>query len=156
MLSEYLVRWSRWRPTRKAILAFCRVEHRTTTVACPVRDFLPNRAKSTVAATGPLAHRALSGAHRTAQCPSSTVGATTRRPQITRPTVGAGDRWLTGQSGAPPDNPMNYSHVAFSISRERRVRRKWLTGQSGAPQDRLVNYSRTPSSTPESGLFTGD
>jgi hypothetical protein len=28
---------SRWRPTRKAILAFCRVAHRTVTVACPVR-----------------------------------------------------------------------------------------------------------------------
>jgi hypothetical protein len=27
---------SRWNPTRKAILAFCRVVHRTTTVACPV------------------------------------------------------------------------------------------------------------------------
>jgi hypothetical protein len=28
---------SRWNPTRKAILAFCRVAHRTATVACPVR-----------------------------------------------------------------------------------------------------------------------
>jgi hypothetical protein len=25
----------------------------------------------------------------------------TRRPRIAQPTVGAGDRWLTGQSGAP-------------------------------------------------------
>jgi hypothetical protein len=24
----------------------------------------------------------------------------------------SGDRWLTGQSGAPPDSPVNYSHVA--------------------------------------------
>ena len=44
--------------------------------------------------------------------PLSTVGAATRRPQISRPTVGAGDCWLTGQSGAPPDSPVNYSHVA--------------------------------------------
>jgi hypothetical protein len=28
---------SRWNPTRKAILAFCQVAHRTATVACPVR-----------------------------------------------------------------------------------------------------------------------
>jgi hypothetical protein len=64
------------------------------------------------------------------------------------------DRWLTGQSGAPPDSPVNYSHVAFSISRERRVRRGWLTGQSGAPPDSLVNFSRTTLSIPESSWFT--
>jgi hypothetical protein len=28
--------------------------------------------------------------------PPPTVGAATRRPRISRPTVGAGDRWLTG------------------------------------------------------------
>jgi hypothetical protein len=54
--------------------------------------------------------------------PLPTVGAATRRPQISRPTVDAGDRWLIGQSGAPKDSPVNYSHVAFSVSRERRVR----------------------------------
>jgi hypothetical protein len=42
---------------------------------------------------------------------------------IARTTVGRWHRWLTGQSGAPPDSPVNYSHVAFSFSRERRVRR---------------------------------
>jgi hypothetical protein len=114
---------SRWRQSWKAIPAFCRVAHRTATVACPVRDFLPNRAQLTVAAPGPLAHRTLSGAHRTVWCPLPTVGAATRRPQISRPTIGASDRWLTEQSGAPPDSPVNYSHVTFSVSRERRVRR---------------------------------
>jgi hypothetical protein len=59
------------------------------------------------------------GAPDTVRCPSSTVGAATRRPQILRPTVGAGDRWLTGQSGAPPDSPVIFSHVAFLHSRER-------------------------------------
>jgi hypothetical protein len=33
------------------------------------------------------------------------------------------DHWLTGQSGAPPDSPVNFSHVAFLHSREQRVRR---------------------------------
>jgi hypothetical protein len=66
--------------------------------SCPVRDLLPFLAHPTVAASGPLAHRTLSGAHRTVRCPPSTVGATTRRPLIARPTVGAGDCWLTGQS----------------------------------------------------------
>jgi hypothetical protein len=104
------------------------VRHRTTTIACPVRDSLPNRAETIVAALGPLAHR-------TVRCPLPTVGAATRRPRIARSTVGASHRWLTGQSGAPPDSPVNYSHIAFSVSRERRVRRGRLTGQSGAPPD---------------------
>jgi hypothetical protein len=37
-------------------LAFARVAHRTATVACPVHDFLPNRAQTTVAAPCPFAH----------------------------------------------------------------------------------------------------
>jgi hypothetical protein len=73
--------------------------------SCPVRDRLPNQAHPTVATPGPLAHR-------TVRCPPPTVGAATRRAKIAWPTVGAGDRWLTGQSGAPPDSLVNYSHVA--------------------------------------------
>jgi hypothetical protein len=80
-----------------------------------VRDCLPNREQSTVAAPGPLAHRTLSGAHRTVRCPVPTVGAATRRPQILRPTVGAGDRWLTGQSGVPPDSPVNFSRTPLIL-----------------------------------------
>jgi hypothetical protein len=91
---------SRWRKTWKAILAFCRVAHRTATVACPVRDCLPDRAQVTVIAPGPLAHRTLSGAHQTVRCPLPTVGAATRRAKIVRPTVGTGDHWV------------NYSHIA--------------------------------------------
>jgi hypothetical protein len=100
-----------------------------------------------------LAHRTLSGAHRTVRCPLQIVGPATRHARITRPTVGSADRWLTGQSGAPPDNPVNYSCTPLIASRERRLRREWLTGQSGAPPDSSVIYSRTPSSSPESGLF---
>jgi hypothetical protein len=93
------------------------VRHRTTTVACPVRDLLPYRAHPTVALRGWLAHRTLSRAHRTVRC--------------TQPTVGAGHvshvdraddrwrwgRWLTGQSDAPPDSPVNFSHVALFLFR---------------------------------------
>jgi hypothetical protein len=56
---------------------------------------------------GPLAHRTLSGAHRTVRCPHPTVGSATRHARIARPTAGAPDRWLTGQSGASPDSPVN-------------------------------------------------
>jgi hypothetical protein len=91
------------------------VRHRTTTVACLVRHCLPNRAQSTIAAPGPLAHWTLSGVHRTIRCPQPTVGATTRRQQISRPTVDVGDRWLTGQSGAPPDSPVKFSRTPLIL-----------------------------------------
>jgi hypothetical protein len=80
----------------------------------------------------------------------------TRRPRIAQSTVGAGDRCLIGQSGAPPDSPVNYSHVVFSVSREWQVHRRGLTGQSGAPPGSPVNYSRTTPLTPGSGLITVD
>jgi hypothetical protein len=62
------------------------------------------------------------GAPDTVRCtpdssvPLPTVGAATRRAKIARPTIGAGDRWLTGPSGAPLDSPVNYRHVTFSVS----------------------------------------
>jgi hypothetical protein len=64
-------------------------------------DLLPILAQSTVADSWQLAHRTLSGAHRTVRCPLSTVGAGHASPADC-----AVDRWLTGQSGAPPDSPV--------------------------------------------------
>jgi hypothetical protein len=80
-------------------------------------DCLPKIAQSSVAEMEPLAHRTLSGAHRTVRCPL--------------PTIGAVDRWLTGQSGASSDRLVNYSRTPLNDSRERRLRRRRLTGQSG-------------------------
>jgi hypothetical protein len=57
----------------------------------------------------------------------------------------AADRWLTGQSGAPPDSPVNYSHVApllFSraaLSPETILHHRTL---SGAPPDSPVHPTR--------------
>jgi hypothetical protein len=87
--------------------------------SCPVCDLLPFLMHPTVADSWQLAHRTLSGAHWTVRCPLPTVGAPTRRAKIARPTVGAVDRWLTGQSGAPPDSPVNYSRTPLNISPER-------------------------------------
>jgi hypothetical protein len=81
------------------------VRHRTATVACPMHDLLPNRAQSIVAPVGQMAHRKV-------RCTQPTVGVATCRALIARSTVGDGDRWLTVQSGAPLDSPVNYSHVA--------------------------------------------
>jgi hypothetical protein len=76
-------------------------------------------------------HTGQSGAHWTVRCPHQTFGSVTRHARIAQPTVGAVDRWLTGQSGAPPDSPVNFSRMPLIASRERRLRRGWLTGQSG-------------------------
>src|SRR5688500_4252789 len=86
--------------------------------------------QSTVAVLEPLVHRTLFGAHRTVRCPHLTVGSATRHAQIARPTVAQADRWLTGQSGAPPDSPVNYSRTLPDSSRERPVHwsSTWRTG----------------------------
>ena len=89
--------------------------------SCLVLDFFPYGEQPTVGPRDRLAHRTLSGAHRTVQCAQPTVGAATCRALIVRPTVGRWRHWLTGQSGAPPDRPVNYSHVASLFSRERPV-----------------------------------
>jgi hypothetical protein len=99
-------------------------------------DCFPKLAQPTVEDLEPLAHRTLSGAHRTVRCPHQTVGSATRHAWIARPTVGSADRWLTGQSDAPPDSPVNFSRTPPPNSRERLVDQTpaWRTGQSGAPR----------------------
>jgi hypothetical protein len=131
------------------------VRHRTVTVDGPVRiSFLFWHKRPLHLDVGWRTGQ--SGAHRTVRCPLPTVGAGHVSPAdfaVDRCTV---DRWLTGQSGAPQDSPVNFSRTPLNFSRERRFRRGRITGQSGAPPDSPVNYSRTPPSSPESGRFTLD
>jgi hypothetical protein len=89
------------------------VHHQTLSGA----DFFPILAQPTIEDLEPLAHRTLSGAHRTVRCPHQTVGSATRHARIVRPTVGS------------PDSPVNYSHTPPSSSRERPVDQH----QPGAP-----------------------
>jgi hypothetical protein len=98
--------------------------------SCPVRDFLPFLAQPTVATSGWLVHQTLSGAHRTVRCPLPTVGAGHASPADLAADRCAGGRWLTGQSDAPPDSPVNYSRTPPKFSREWPVRRRpaWRTG----------------------------
>jgi hypothetical protein len=119
---------SRWRPTRKAILAFCRVAHRTATIHVRC-DLLPILAQTTVADSWQLAHQTLSGAHRTVRCPLPTVGAGHASPVDCVADRCAGGRWLTGQSGAPPDSPVNYSRTPPNFPESDMFTR----GQPGAP-----------------------
>jgi hypothetical protein len=93
-------------------------------------DLLPFLAQPTVGSSSWLAHRTLSGAHRTVQCPQPTVSV----GHASRPDWAAdhcaGGRWLTGQSGAPSDSLVNYSRTPPTNSREWPVRQSpaWRTG----------------------------
>jgi hypothetical protein len=57
------------------------------------------------------------------------------RPLRWRPLAHGTVRCTTGQSGAPPDSPVNYSRTPAKFSREWPVRRRpaWRTGQSDVP-----------------------
>jgi hypothetical protein len=58
-------------------------------------DLLPFLAQMTVAVPRQLAHRTLSGAHRTVWCPLPTVGAGHASPTDCATDRCVGDRWLT-------------------------------------------------------------
>jgi hypothetical protein len=110
---------------------------------CPVPDFFPYLVQPTVGSQRAVGAPDMSGAHRTVRCPLLAVGSATCPTQITRPTVGPVDRWLTGHVRCTPDSPVNYSRTSPVNSRERPVRSSQLgapdtvrctTGQSGAPR----------------------
>jgi hypothetical protein len=84
--------------------------------SCPVRDCLPNKAQSTVAASGPMAHR-------TVRCPCRLLVLATRHPRIARPTIALA-------TVGSPDSPVNYSRTPLILSRERPFHRRpaWRTG----------------------------
>jgi hypothetical protein len=67
--------------------------------SCPVHDFFPYGEQLTVATSGPLAHRTLSGA------PCRLLA----RPRVARRLHG---RPLALATVGSPDSPMNYSHIA--------------------------------------------
>jgi hypothetical protein len=77
------------------------VRHQTATVACPVRDCLPNRAQSTVAAPGPLAHQ-------TVRCPYRPL----ELPRVARRFRG---RPLALVTVGPPDSAVNFSHTPLIL-----------------------------------------
>jgi hypothetical protein len=103
-------------------------------------DLLPILAQTTVASPGQMAHRTLSGAHRTVRCHLPTVGASHVSPADCATDRCAGDCWLTGQSGAPPDSPVNYSRTPPIFPRVVCLPEASLAHQtlSGAPPDSPV------------------
>jgi hypothetical protein len=105
--------------------------------------------QTTVADSWQLAHRTLSGAHRTVRCPLPTVGAGHASLADCAADRCAGDRWLTGQSGAPPDSPVNYRRMPPNISRERPVHRSsaWRIGHCPV-HHRTVRCARSSWTSP--------
>ena len=98
-------------------------------------DLLPNLAQPTVADSWQLAHR-------TVRCPLPTVGAGHTSPADCATDRCASDRWHTGQSGAPPDCPVNYSRTPPIFPESGLFTRvqpgapdivRCTTGQSGVP-----------------------
>jgi hypothetical protein len=63
-------------------------------------------------------------------------------------------RCTTGQSGAPPDSPVNFSRTPLILFPRATSSPRMTHGQSGAPPDGPMIFSHTPSSNPESGEFT--
>jgi hypothetical protein len=110
-------------------------------------DFFPILAQPTVEELEPLAHR-------TVRWPLQIVGPATRHARIARPTVGLADRWLTRQSGAPPDSPVIFSRTLPFCSREQPLHQsqpgtpdtvRCTTGQSSAPKLSRVLAARAKS-----------
>jgi hypothetical protein len=66
-------------------------------------------------------HLGAVGALDTVRCPIRSLALAMRRVQILWPTVGPADCWLTVQSGAPPDSPVNFSRTPPTKSREQLV-----------------------------------
>jgi hypothetical protein len=135
----------RWMPTSKAILAFCRVAHRTVTVACPVRiSFLNWRSR-------PLQLRA---GWRTGQssAPSRPLARATHRPRIWRPTVALA-------AIGSPDSPVHHRTIRWIIAVHRRrfpESGQFAGDQPGAPDTvRCTTGQSGVSDCAESWLHTG-
>jgi hypothetical protein len=111
-------------------------------------DLLPFLAQPTVGSSGWLVHRTLSSAHRTVRCPQPTVGWGHTSCADCPADRCAGGRWLTGQSGAPPDSPMNYSRTPPTNSREWPVRQSpaWRTRHCPVHHRTLFGAPRLSSS----------
>jgi hypothetical protein len=126
---------SRWRHYWKANLAFCRVAHPTVRCATGQPLFMSGARFPSIPSAADRCNFGLVGAPDTFRCTLDspvrlpTVGAGHVSPADLVADRCAGRRWLTGQSGAPPDSPVNYSRTPPKFSRERPVRRRpaWRT-----------------------------
>jgi hypothetical protein len=121
---------SRWRHSGKAILAFCRVAHRTVRCTTGQALFMVRCRSPSLNGTGDRYRIVAVGTPDIVRCtpdglvPPADVGAGHASPADLAADRCSGDRWLTGQSGAPPDSPVNYSRTPPMNTREWPIRQK--------------------------------
>jgi hypothetical protein len=102
---------SHWKLTRKAILAFYRVVHRTVPCTTGHPLFIVRCGSLSIPGTVDRWIFGLVGALDTVRCPQPTVGWGHASHADCAADRCTGGRWLTGQPGAPPDSPVNYSRT---------------------------------------------
>jgi hypothetical protein len=130
---------SHWSSIWKAILAFCRVAHRTWTVLvrCPISFIFwrsqPLHLRSPWRTGHCLVHTGQSGATKWP------LARATCHSLIALPTVGCRRRWLTGQFGAHRTVPWILAAASSVNSWERRVRHRVLSaGATGSPDSPVI------------------
>jgi hypothetical protein len=142
---------SRWRRSWKANLAFCRVAHRTVRCTTGQPLFMSGARFPSISGSTDRCNSELVGAPDTVRCPQPIVGAGHASPADCAADRCAGGRWLTGQSGAPPDSPVNYSRTPpkfpesglfAGVQPGAPATVRCTTGQSGVP-DRAESWLYT-------------
>jgi hypothetical protein len=95
---------SRWRPTRKAILAFCRVAHRTVRCTTGQPMFMFGARSPSYSGADDRCRFMAVGAPDTVWCPCRPLARATRRLRIARPTVALA-------AVVSPDSPVPHRRI---------------------------------------------
>jgi hypothetical protein len=135
----------RWRPTRKAILAFCRVVHRTVRCTTEQPLFMSGARSPSISSAADHCSSGPVGAPDSPVPPADHWSG----PRVARWSHG---RPLAAGAVGSPDSLVNFSRTPLSFSREQPVHHRpaWRTGQcpvhhrtmSGAPPDSPVCQAR--------------
>jgi hypothetical protein len=114
---------SRKRSIWKAFLAFCRVVHRTVWCTTGQPLFMSGARSPSISDAADRCSSGPVGAPNTVRCTPDSPVCPTDRWSETHVACRLRSRPLAAGAVGSPDSPMNYSHVAFFNSRDRRVHR---------------------------------
>jgi hypothetical protein len=114
---------SHWRSIWKAFLAFCRVVHRTVRCTTGQPLFMFGARSPSISGAADRCSSRPVGAPDTVRCTPDSLVCPSDRWSETRVARRLRNRPLATSAVGSPDSPVNFSHVAFFNSRDRRVRR---------------------------------